>query len=415
MLRACQRLAGLGCIVWLLLSATFTSVAQDRELTVWVLHEERNREYRHVINMFNAEHPDIFVNLQLMSGAQADFMDQLVLSIVAGAPPDLTWVEGSAVIEFAANELLRDVTEALAEYRFTPSDAAEMTFGGRMYGAPYHTTSRGLFKRIDLFEQAGLDPYADPGTLETLEEWNKHLIVRTDDARFQQVGFIPWGSNWGLPAWMWAFGGDLIIEENGTIRPTATHPNNVRALEWMRQYVTRFEGQWAPVPIGWTSFVSGALAMEANSSSMVGRFLSEGVPFTTSRVPHPPEGRNGTWGGGQAIAIPVNARNPDDATLLMQFFSKPSVQAARFEAFPDALPANWDAIVQVAPTLPPEYGPLLDQLPEARPRTPLWLEYYTRLLRPAERSVVEGVMTAEQALENVQRVMEARYFELFGS
>src|SRR5690606_34036434 len=128
------------------------------------------------------------------------------------------------------------------------------------------------------------------------------------------------------------------------------------------------------------------VAMDVNSTSSVGPHLANGIEFTTGRVPNPPEGRNGTWGGGQAISIPINARNVEDAELLMQFFSEPEVQQKRFEAYPEALPASWDALFEVVRHLPPEYAGLIEQLPEARPRTPLWLEYYTQLLRPAERA-----------------------------
>lgn len=395
------------------LLASVVTFAQRRSLTVWVLHEQRHREYEYVINLFREEHPDISVNLQLLAGSQAEFMDQLFIATLAGTPPDLTWVEGSAVIEFAARGLFRDVTDVLADYRFTPADAQEMTFHGRMYGAPYHTTSRGLFKRLDIFEQAGLDPHADPASLDELEQWSTRLTVRHDDG-YSRIGFVPWGSNWGAPAWMWAFGGELVVEEAGQIRPTATHPRNVDAFEWIRSYAARYGNVFSPVTIGAQGFIRGTVAMDVNSTSNVGTYLKDGIPFTTGRVPHPPEGRNGTWGGGQAIAIPFNAQNVSDAERLLQFFSDPQVQQKRFEAFPEALPANWDALAEIVPTLAPEYAALIDQLPEARPRTPLWLEYYTLLLRPAERSVVEGIATPLEVLDGVQRAMDDRYREHFG-
>ena len=75
---------------------------------------------------------------------------------------------------------------------------------------------------------------------------------------------------------------------------------------------------------------------------------------------------------------------------------------------------NWNALQAIVPDLPPAYQSLLAQLPEARPRTPLWIDYYVRNLQPRLNDVIAGQLTPQAALQQVQQVMEARFAEVFG-
>lgn len=288
-----------------------------------------------------------------------------------------------------------------------------MTFNGRMWAVPYHTAARGLFKRIDLFEQAGLNPYVDPKTMEELYAWNQKLTRRNPDGTFAQAGLVPWVGNWGAPAWIWTFGGQLIEKQGTKVIPTATYSKNVDAFAWLANW-GQFFGTRTPVTAGWGGFRDGTVAMSPESTSVVGRLIAADVPFTTGRVPNPPGGQNGTWGGGTAIGVPVNVSNPELSLKLVRFFGEAKVQIERFGFAPDVLPANWQGLLTVGRQLPREWQGLLDQFPEARARTPLWIEYYVNQLNPAMNAVVDGKKTPQQALNDVQLVMEARYRDVFG-
>jgi ABC-type glycerol-3-phosphate transport system substrate-binding protein len=111
--------------------------------------------------------------------------------------------------------------------------------------------------------------------------------------------------------------------------------------------------------------------------------------------------------------VPYNVPNPELSKRLARFFGEAEVQIERYWNGGVALPANWEALIKVGQSLPREYGPLLEQFPEARPRPPLWNEYYVSLLIPALNQVVSGSVTPQQALSNVQQIMKVRYAELF--
>lgn len=402
------------CLGVLLLLALPVAAQEEVVLTVWVGDGEyRMQEYRVVADLFEKQNPGVKVDLVAQSGGQAQVMEKIVLAIISGAPPDLMWLEGSGVIEFAAQGLLADLTDTLAGLNFVPSDTQEMTYDGRMWAVPYHTTARGLFKNADYFEEVGMDPNVDPADMEELYQWNLRFIRTNEDGAYTRVGMVPWQTNWHVPGWIWAFGGELVEIDGADIRPTANAPKNVEAMEWIRSWAQLYNNR-TPIAGGATGFQVGNVAMSAESTSVVSRFKDAGLRFTVGRVPHPEGGRNGVWGGGTAVGVPVNAPNMEWALKLARFFGETEVQIARFEGAPHGLPANWEAIIAVAGYLPPEFGGLLEQLPEARPRTPLWIEYYVNQLIPVTERVVLGDLTPQEALDSVQLVMEARFADVFG-
>jgi multiple sugar transport system substrate-binding protein len=408
-----NRLSSVVLSLVIVLTATFAVAAET--VTIWVGDGDvRLREYQAMADLFMQLNPDIKIELQLQSGSQGQIMQKLALAIVGGAPPDLSWVEGSAVLEFAAQGLLMDVTDTLRGMRFAPADTQEMTYNGRMYAVPYHTAARGLFKRVDYFENAGLNPNNDPQTLEQMYEWHLKLTDVTSDGRYNRVGMMPWVGNWGAPGWIWAFGGDLIEVNGSKIKVTADNPKNLAAFEWIHNWAQSL-GNQSPVSGGHTGFLNGTVAMSTESTSSVNRLLAANVPFATGRVPNAPGGRNGTWGGGTAIGVPINAPNPELSLRVAKFFGSTEAQIERFSVAPDTMPANWEALLRVGQRLPKEWLPLLDQFPEARPRIPLWIEYYVNQLNPAMNRVVLGQSKPQEELMNIQRVMEIRYAEIFGN
>lgn len=402
------------CLVLaLILGVGAAASTAAQELTVWVQGSEiRRQQYAAIIDWFKLENPGLEVSLHLVPGNQTAFTERLVLAIASGSAPDLTWIEGSTVVEMAASGLLEDVTEMLEGLTFTPADTEEMTFAGRLWAAPYHTSVRALFRRVDLFNEVGLDPYEEPASLDDLRDWSQKLDVPTPEAGYQRVGWIPWEGNWGAPGWMWTFGGQLLDKER--MQPTALHPNNIKALAWLQDWAQGY-GNVTPARGDYVGFQGGSVAMVLESTTAAGLFVQSSTEFTTSRVPSPVPGANGTWGGGTAVAIPANAPNKDAAKALLRYFASAEVQARRFREFPEAIPANWDALLEVVGELPPSYAGLLEQFPEARPRTPLWIDYFLRHLNPAVQQVIAGQTTPLGALETVQRVMEARFAEVFGS
>ena len=138
------------------LAAAAVSVSAATKLTLWAwANQEVMEQFASIAEWYQAENPDVEIEIAHIAGSQLQYTERFYLVSAGGAAPDVAWIEGSTVKQLAAQGLLQDVTEALEDIRFTPGETYEMIFAGRMYAAPYHCTSRGLLKRIDLLEQAG--------------------------------------------------------------------------------------------------------------------------------------------------------------------------------------------------------------------------------------------------------------------
>ncbi|MFS8641432.1 MAG: hypothetical protein LOD90_11635, partial [Symbiobacteriaceae bacterium] len=86
-------------------------------------------------------------------------------------------------------------------------------------------------------------------------------------------------------------------------RPTATHPKNVEAFEWVREWAQAY-GNRAPVQGGWSGFAAGTVAMVAESTTTAGRLIEQGIEFVTGRVEEVlPALARETAGGGRPDVI----------------------------------------------------------------------------------------------------------------
>lgn len=398
----------------LIVAFLFTSsVVSAQKITLWSWHSENIiNQFTTIAEWFEADNPGIEVEVVSISGNQREFIEKLYLAVASGAAPDVTWLEGGAVKQLAAQGLLDDVDRIIEGLQFTPGELQEMLFDGKTYSAPWYATSRGFFKRADVLEEAGINPHDNPDSTDELWIWNQKLTEPTGDGSYRRVGFTPWNGNWYARGWIWTFGGELVEETGGTIRPTATLPKNVEAFEWINEWAEFFGRNRSPVS-GGLNFLRGTLAMTPESTSTAANYIREGVNFTVGTVPYPDTGRLITWGGGHGVGIPSSAQNKTDAAKLVRYFVDVDVQIRRWEAFETLLPATWDALMTIANELEPEYFALIDQLSHSLPRTPLSGEYHDQLTA-AQNEVIAGRKTASAALDAVQTVMSARFAEVFG-
>jgi ABC-type glycerol-3-phosphate transport system substrate-binding protein len=382
------------------------------KLVVWAwANDEVIRQWSAQLEWYQEENPGIEFDVAHISGDQRVYLERLYVAMAASAAPDVTWLDGGHVKQLAAQGLLADLTGALRGLNFTPGELQEVTYNGRQYAAPYHSTSRGLVKRIDNLSEAGLDYNEDP-LFDDLVSWNQKLSQPLPDGTYKRIGFAPWFGNWDARGWIWAFGGDLVEETNGGFRPTAMLPSNLQAYEWIDEWAARYGRIKGPVA-GGANFVTGTLGMTIASTTNAANYVRDKVAFTTSPVPHPPQGRKVTWGGGYVMGMPSEAANKAEAAKLLAYFASPRVQARRWNEFQALLPANWDAIRMIASRLDRVYEPLLALLPDAVPRAPMDGEWY-RALAQSTDLLIAGRLAPQEALERAQIVMAARFEEVFG-
>lgn len=383
----------------------------------WYSWPNGDAAFKQMITEFNATHPDIQVNGHPDSGRDT----KLKAEIAAGDPPDVVHFENASVIEYAAAGLLEPLDDlyksANFEHAFYPADTAEDTWHGHYWGVPGYTNVRGLYWNADAMAEIGLDPEHAPTTMDGLLELGQKGLKQDASGKVTRIGFLPWNDSYTTTGWFWTFGGNIYDPATG--KPTLTDPGNVAAWEWMQDWARRFPLNALSLQAkgsgstGQRELLAGTIVATTGADNF-GANIKQYAPelnYRTGEVPHPPGGRNGTWGGGIGYIVPKGAKHVREAEVFLQWLATEG-QKILFEdmdQFPTNLvEADW-AKRQLQPTDP--RLPLFNQMGERNPRPPLWSKVLS-LLSSAQGQVLSLKANPRDVLQGVQTQAIPLYQEL---
>jgi len=111
------------------------------------------------IKAFEAAHPDIKIDVQVMSfGAMHD---KLVTAIAGGQPPDVSWGLSEWLGELNRMGALADLTDEAKNWpdrdALYPNALSGLTIDGHLMALPHYLGIRGLLYHADMLKQAGID------------------------------------------------------------------------------------------------------------------------------------------------------------------------------------------------------------------------------------------------------------------
>jgi len=255
-------------------------------------------------------------------------------SVAAGRPPDVIFVDGPQVAEWAERGALQPLdpylTKAgISERDYFPPCWKQNSYRGKVWALTFCADPNFAFvwNKKD-FREVGLDPEVGPKTIEDLDRMAERL-TRFEGGNIVRIGFIPWAQYGGtnsLFTWGWAFGGSFYDEKRHRI--TADHPRVVRALEWMVSYAKRYDitritslqqgfgtAQLDPFYVGQMSMrclhISGIEDIKRYAPK-----LEYGMTFISA----PPDGeQHSSWVGGWCMALPNGARHPKEGWELIRW------------------------------------------------------------------------------------------------
>jgi ABC-type glycerol-3-phosphate transport system substrate-binding protein len=288
---------------------------------------------REVVAEFERQHPAIQVKLSFAANNLTS-SQKLFLAIAAGTAPDVTFVDGQQLAEWAARGALADITQHVQRAGLSGDDFwlprwCESMFGGRVYALPWGADPNfALAWNKRAFAEAGLDPERPPQTIAELDDFNRRLTQFDTKGRLVRMGVIPWG--WfGLDnsifSWGYAFGGDFYqdpADGQAVGRVTANHPKLVAALRWMASYakdydvrkVSAFQSNF--VGLANNPFYLGKVAICPIHITQL-RYIRRYAPtleYGLTFMPAPPDGEyHNSWIGGWSLAIPRGVAASDEA------------------------------------------------------------------------------------------------------
>src|SRR5262249_14177597 len=131
---------------------------------------ELAEDLKAIVAEFERTHPTIHIKLSFASNNLTS-SQKLFLAIAGGSAPDVTFVDGQQLAEWAARGALTDITEFVKESKLSGDDFwtprwQESTFDGRVYALPWGADPNfALFWNKQAFREAGLDPERPPRTI----------------------------------------------------------------------------------------------------------------------------------------------------------------------------------------------------------------------------------------------------------
>ena len=290
-------------------------------------------DFLQALELFEQSRPDIKVR-SLYAANTLSSNQKLFLSIAAGVPPDVTFVDGPQVAEWACRGAIEPLDKYLAEAQIGEDDYwgpcwRQNVFDGKVYALTFVADPNfGFFWNKEVFRNASLDPENPPLTLAKMD-WIADQITEFEQQRMVRIGLIPWsvyGNANSIFTWGWAFGGRFFDYENNQV--TADDPRVVQALEWMVSYAKKYDiRRISSLAAGFGSaeqnpFYTGKLAMQPMVVYMlrdIDRYKPD-LDYGITILPQPDDGEyNSSWVGGWCLAIPRGARNPKRAFELIRW------------------------------------------------------------------------------------------------
>lgn len=297
--------------------------------------------YQQASNTIDAQLEGITLTYEPGGSETSSYQDVLKTEIAAGTAPDVFWIPGTDVADFATRGLLYNMydlavaTEGFSVDDFYPGPMYHMTYNpdnaatgaesGALWGLPRDVSTFVLYLNLDLIAEAGA---ADPRQLAAEGNWNWDTFLEVaQQVRALGGDVYGYGANaWWGPYGVWlnsAGGGFFNAERTACALDT---PESLAGLAFERSLYVDYD---VAVPYGEDSeppFMAGRVAMFQN-----GRWATPGVRSNASftwdavELPQGPAGM-GNWLFWGAYVINANTAHPEEAWKLVQALTSAEIQ-----------------------------------------------------------------------------------------
>jgi multiple sugar transport system substrate-binding protein len=265
------------------------------------------------------------------------YQDKLKVDIAAGTAPDVFWLPGTDIADFAKAGLIMNIREEAAKTEHSDADfyagpmesltvdpATGATSPDFLWGIPRDVSTFALYMNLDLIQAAGVD---DPRELAAAGNWDWDAFEATSKAITdlgdgnKGFGAGGWWANWGY--FVHSAGGGFFNEDRTAC--ALDSDESVAGLEYLKGLYDNGYG----VPFGEDAepgFKAGQVGMFINGrwatpgAREITDFAWDVVELPTGAV----EGRN--WQFWGAYVVNAKTANPAAAWKLVQELTSADVQ-----------------------------------------------------------------------------------------
>ena len=305
-------------------------------------NQEEAAVYQSVSDELDAQLDGITLTYEPGGSESSSYQDVLKTEIGAGTAPDVFWIPGTDVGDFAKRGLILNMADLAAgtegfsvddfyagpmkALTHNPETSAEGADSGALWGLPRDVSTFVLYLNNDLLAEAGAD---DPRELAKNGEWTWEKFLETaQKVRALGSDVYGYGANawWGpYGTWMNAAGGGFFNDDR-----TACNLNSPESLAGLQFEQDLYETYDVAVPYGEDSeppYRAGKVAMFQN-----GRWATPGTrtvefDWDVVELPQGPGGDAGNWQFWGAYVVNANTAHPEEAWKLAQALTQADVQA----------------------------------------------------------------------------------------
>jgi multiple sugar transport system substrate-binding protein len=316
---ALSKLVGTAAALSMSAALLTPTLAGAETLSLWARASSSNAA-QHMVDLWNSTHED---QIELTTIPDNQMVTKLATSVQAGDVPDLISFDLIFMPDFMRAGFLTDLTDALSadpnQAKVAQAFRDLATYEGRLYGTGFTPDVSILLYNKDLFEAAGLDPESPPTTLAELQDYATRIHENVPDAYGYYFSGACGGCNIFTQApMMWGSGATLL--------PTSAD-SPVMEGPGVSEVLTMLHEMWAAGIIPESAEAdTGANFMATFESGVIGMQGSGGFAIAALKANHPDlnfgiaflpginDGDQSSFVGGDVIAIPTGARNPELAT-----------------------------------------------------------------------------------------------------
>jgi multiple sugar transport system substrate-binding protein len=322
-------------------AAAPTEAAGEAVTLRWRTRPDNQAEidvYQTISDQLDAELTDIALAYEPGGSESSSYQDVLRTELASGTAPDVFWIPGTDVADFASRGLildLRPLAEADSDHSdddFYPGPMFHLTFnpengtnGEVLWGLPRDVSTFALYINNDLIEQSGA---ADPRELAASGEWDWDAFLETavavdnlgDDIK--GFGMNAWWANPGL--FINSAGGGFFNEDRTAC--ALDTDESIAGMEFASRLYNELD---VAVPYGEDSeppFLAGNVGMFLNGRwATPGTRANAGFDWDVVEVPAGPGGAR-SWLFWGAYVVNANTPNPEEAWELVQALTRADVQ-----------------------------------------------------------------------------------------
>lgn len=297
--------------------------------------------YKQGIERFNAAQGKVRVTHEIATGS---YFPKLQTMLVAGTPPDVTYMHSANAASFAPEGSLAELDTLVRRDKgaldgLLPNAVEAYRFRGATYGVPDVTTSLVMFVNRSLFARTGATLPTDRWT------WSDFLAAAqrvTNAGRAEEVwGTADYTGNFPRYTVLWQNDADILNKDRNAV--TVDAPATVEALTWLADQLHRLRVHPTPAEMaGKTAlqlFQEGKVAMWPNISSSMGT-VAKTAAFDFE-VFHLPQGKKRVTRTACGDTAMVKAsKNPEAGWAFEKFLATEEFQWLMVKAAGIIFPAH---------------------------------------------------------------------------